>query len=189
MEAVGLVRRENMKAGEGSPDWLRFFRLMSAKLAVVEGQPCGDGVPDDQRLRLEELAHLNNKLNALSELESYNQAINFAEKTYAAWYDKFLLSYYPDSKNVFIEPYFGFREGTDAYELQEGSTESVNTVLVEVDRAKDLKAAYPNYYLDVKLFSEHCRAALAPKPPKSNTQVDRMDMSWLASWRRPKPRN
>jgi hypothetical protein len=45
VEAVGLFRREDLKAGRGDPDWLRLFKLMSAEFAVEEG--CENA--DDQR--------------------------------------------------------------------------------------------------------------------------------------------
>lgn len=36
VEAVGMFRDEDMKAGHGNPDWLRLFQLMSAEFAVAE---------------------------------------------------------------------------------------------------------------------------------------------------------
>src|SRR2546430_1138461 len=39
VEAVGAYRMENMKAGEGSPESLRLFALMSAEFAVAEKCP------------------------------------------------------------------------------------------------------------------------------------------------------
>ena len=40
VEALELFRRENLKGGEGSPNWLRLFKLMSAEFAVAENSPC-----------------------------------------------------------------------------------------------------------------------------------------------------
>ena len=37
VEAVGLYRGENLKAGIGSDEWLRLFELMSLEFAASEG--------------------------------------------------------------------------------------------------------------------------------------------------------
>jgi hypothetical protein len=39
-------------------------------------------------------------------------------------------------------------------------------VLVELERAEDLKEAYPNYFLDMTMFAQHVRAAMASEPLK-----------------------
>jgi (p)ppGpp synthase/HD superfamily hydrolase len=39
VEAVGAYRGENMKAGDGHPDWLRLLALMSAEFACAEKCP------------------------------------------------------------------------------------------------------------------------------------------------------
>lgn len=49
-------------------------------------------------------------------------------------------------------------------EALEGSdSEPVSTVLVEVDRVKDLKQAYPNYFLDVTMFTtRYAQSSMSP---------------------------
>ncbi len=54
VEAVGAVRGEDLKAGEGSRDWLRLMELMSANFATLEGQPVGGYVQVSKAERLEE---------------------------------------------------------------------------------------------------------------------------------------
>jgi ppGpp synthetase/RelA/SpoT-type nucleotidyltranferase len=37
VEAVGMFRSEDLKAGQGNPRWLRLFQLMSAEMSMAEG--------------------------------------------------------------------------------------------------------------------------------------------------------
>lgn len=47
-------------------------------------------------------------------------------------------------------------------QIERNKLENVrNAVLVEVDRIDDLKAAYPNYFLDVSLFMRAVGSLLA----------------------------
>lgn len=162
VEAVGLVRNENLKAGFGSEGWRRFFALMGAEIAQREGQSIGSLVPAETNYRREELRSLNASLNMISELESYNQAINYADKIAASGVGYFMINFFPETRTVSVAPYRGFRESTNAYDSQDRGLQSSNAVLVEVDKIKDLKAAYPNYFLDVELFTKQCSMSLFP---------------------------
>jgi hypothetical protein len=46
----------------------------------------------------------------------------------------------------------------------EAEKENSDTVFVELERAEDLKEAYPNYFLDMTMFAQHVRAAMASEP-------------------------
>jgi hypothetical protein len=59
--------------------------------------------------------------------------------------------------------------------MEQGDSDTVSTVLVEVDRVEDLKTAYPNYFLDVSLFIDHLNEALDP-----SLRAQRMAASVLA---------
>jgi len=180
VEAVGLVRDENLKAGEGNSDWRRFFSLMSAEIAQSEGQQVGAHVPQEAKDRLKELRSLDRLLNAVKELESYKHGIKYAEQLAASGLGYFVISFNPITREVVVNPFSQFREGSLSYDRGDASTLPSNRVLVDVDRVRDLKAAYPNYFLDVDLFLQQCHQAFNPRQPEP-------DYSWVASWRRPRP--
>jgi len=48
VEAVGLVRREDLKAGEGNSEWLRFFELVASEFAEFESSPPVPGAPSQK---------------------------------------------------------------------------------------------------------------------------------------------
>jgi ppGpp synthetase/RelA/SpoT-type nucleotidyltranferase len=62
VEAVGLFRGEDMKAGQGSPEWRKLFKLMSAEFMLSEGCAQEDG---GRNSRLEEIKALSAQLNAV----------------------------------------------------------------------------------------------------------------------------
>ena len=73
VEAVGLFRDEDLKAGEGDSDWLRLFALMGSEFAEIEKSPLVAGTPAFA-LRRQELRYLNHKLKAVDTLENLSQA-------------------------------------------------------------------------------------------------------------------
>jgi hypothetical protein len=74
VEAVGAVRGEDLKRGEGDPDWLRLFVLMSSEMAAREACPAVEGT-GDAALRREELRDLNRRLGALEKVNGLNYAL------------------------------------------------------------------------------------------------------------------
>ena len=69
VEAIGMVRGEDLKGGEGNMEWLRLFELMSSEFAEIESCPLVPGTPD-QPARRDEISCLNQKLKAVKTLEN-----------------------------------------------------------------------------------------------------------------------
>jgi hypothetical protein len=77
--------------------------------------------------------------------------------------------------------------GSVAYDQEEEKTDPGNAVLVEADKIEDLRAAYPNYFLDVALFTTGLKSVLrggdVPMPsdmPEQTWKAD--DLSWIRFW-------
>ena len=64
---------------------------------------------------------------------------------------------------MWSSPFGGLRDGADRYDSEERRSGSV--VFVEVDDVKDLRDAYPNYFLDVREFTPD-RAARRISPQR-----------------------
>lgn len=199
LEAVGLVRGEDLKGGEGDQQWLRFFALMSGEIAQREGCGTPEGVAEDCDERRREIRHLASSLRAVNMLDSYRRAINATSSFSSAGGGggMFFIRYDPSSQSVEINR--SSRTPSDAYQQMERTQKGVETVLVEVDRAADLRAAYPNYYLDVDQFLTTLKDAIwgVPLPSTRDAKDDgppapapsrtvggwRPDFSWLPTWR------
>lgn len=165
VEAVGLVRGEDLKSGEGDPNWLRFFELMSSEFATEEGCPLVSGVPESARVRREEIIDLNSLLSAAVNLDSYIRVIQTTERVSTGPGQIFMIQYDPKRQSVNVQSFNSYVAGARRYEFEEESQQAgMDTVLVEVDRAADLRSAYPNYYLDVSMFLGRLREVLQGRP-------------------------
>lgn len=168
VEAVGLVRGEDLKGGEGNVDWLRFFSLMSAEFAVEEGCPIVPGISESHKERRAEIVDLNARLAAVVNLDSYVRIIQTTETMAARSGQIFMIQYDPARHEVGVRSFPNYAAGSRRYELEEArQSGGMDTVLVEVDRAADLRSAYPNYYLDVGMFLGRLRNVLEGRPSGS----------------------
>ncbi|GAU84746.1 RelA/SpoT domain-containing protein [Bosea sp. BIWAKO-01] len=163
VEAVGLIRGEDLKGGAGNGDWLRLFELVSSefaeheKCAPVPGAPVG-------RERRQEIRDLDRRLGAAATLDNLSQAFRAAERHVFDRDTKYFLIRYDTATNeVSVTAYREPMKGIESYEREEIETiidperPSFDTVLVEVDKVKNLKEAYPNYFGDVHLFRRQLR--------------------------------
>lgn len=176
VEAVGLVRREDLKGGTGNADWLRLFALMAAEMAEDEGTGPVPNVSTERSERQRELAELNRKLNALQKLDSYNRAIKHTENIYSFSAPYYLIKYDIENMSVEVKPFNKSALGTLSYDRSE-SDQRFNSVLVEVDKIADLREAYPNYFLDVGDFTKRLRRAVHKEMAQG-----RFDALWLQDW-------
>lgn len=170
VEAVGLIRHENLKNGKGDADWLRLFQLMSAEFSEHElGGPV-PGTPASAEERRQEIRDLALKLNAATILDSYRVAIDLTEEWYVrSGLDRyFLLQFDYATRQVSVEPFSEYAIGSDRYIEEEMHNQSRNTVLVEVDAVTDLKRAFPNYFLDVTVFNERLDEVIHGRPLAHN---------------------
>lgn len=162
VEAVGLVRGEDLKGGDGSPDWLRLFELMAGEMADDTGLPLPASVSGDRMERKRELADINRRIDALHTLDSCNRAIRHTENITTALSTCYLIRYDTGAMRVDVQPFNSASVGTQRYDVVENDR-NVTSVLVEVDRVADLRAAYPNYFLDVADFARTLATSLGKR--------------------------
>lgn len=183
VEAVGLFRNEDIKGGEGHPDWRRLFALASGEFAGVEGGGAVPGVSEDGAERRRELRELVRRLDALRILDGIREAINYSEFVHAPEARFYLIEYDYQRRRVEIIPQASLPKGMDAYQEVERGPDSINSVLVEVDQLTDLRHAYPNYFLDVGMFTERLRKMVKKAGRDPSISGWRPDLSWLQDWR------
>lgn len=174
VEAVGMVRGEDLKGGQGSEDWLRFFALMASAIAAVEGGAVVPNTPEWESERRQEIVALERGLNALDNLESYRNAVKISEATATAS-PFFLIQFDPQANRVSVQG-VSAKASPTSLDLAEKS-DRLNSVLVEVDKVSDLRSAYPNYFMDVGLFAQQLRAVVTPRRKPRFTDSD-----WVRDW-------
>jgi hypothetical protein len=161
VEAVGLVRNEDLKHGYGDGDWLRFFRLMSAEFAQEEDSPFLHNTPENPEERHREIRDVNKRIDAIKSLDAFRRILRDTSHVEVSKGMIFLIQYDPENEEVKVKPVPNFAVGSTKLRAAErseaGPGRKIETVLVEVDAASDLRKAYPNYFLDVGLFVERLR--------------------------------
>lgn len=201
VEAVGLFRGEQLKNHQGSGEWLRLFELMSGEFADAEWCPVPNTVSNEVQRR-REITDLAKSLDALGVLESVSLGFKETDFPLAPGYrpSHYLIRYNHTDKTVRVDPYNAPTAATRSYDTAERldnmtSDTSLTVVLVEVDKLDSLKAAYPNYFGDVDLFTRQLRLvvqgkavseyAVAERQQRQPNMERRIDLSWLKGGRYP----
>jgi ppGpp synthetase/RelA/SpoT-type nucleotidyltranferase len=165
VETIGTFTRQALKSSIGEQDWLRFFALMGTVIAHKEGTSPVPGTPSDLVNLIEELRHYANRVNAINRLRTIAATLQTLEQPSARTTQAhlFLLELTPDALNVRGFPSSQQKEAQEAYisvEKEIAKEQHGDAVLVSVDSLASLRRAYPNYFLDTRVFSDVLEAAL-----------------------------
>lgn len=160
VETLSVVEKSSFKAGEGSEDFKTFFKLTSALFSIQEGTPI---LEEYQQLSLEQIKQqtqiLEHKLQVFLKLQGLsitNRHIETATNE-SADYHLVELSKADDLWKVSLTPFTKAQLmlAEQMYDLREKKTKddpNADVVLVSVGSLKQLKKAYPNYFLDTEEF-------------------------------------
>lgn len=176
VEAVGLHRGENLKAGLGSSDWLRLFELMSLEFAASEG--C-EYAKDGSNSRAKEIIDLESSLNVVRTLDSLSHAVSGLD-----WMansrdvrPKYCVVKY-DRKARKVDVKFLYtpsviEENLESDDARPSDGNIYSTVVIEIDKVENLRDAYPNYFGDVQLFKDKLTAVVKGEPVTQYTHPPR----------------
>lgn len=191
VEAVGLFRDEDLKAGIGDVQWLRLFRLMSEEFALMEG--CGDCSSISPAARVKEIRQLNHDIRAAYILEDLKNATKFIQDYIHDDAPFYLITYNLSDHTVKVHPEADTYLSTSRLDAEERRIEAgesrAKVVLVDVDKIENLREAYPNYFGDVTLFIAKLKAVcdgesakpdfvMAPQPVVAR-KYEKIDLSWF----------
>ena len=152
VETAGAFLQHALKFSEGEQEWLRFFALASSALALKEGSATVPDTPSGESALHREVRDYAARLNVAARMREYGQLIRNMStfKRIGAYY--FLLERRPVERTTLIIPY-------DKNELDDATAdylvfeeEGRDAVLVSTDSLEDVRRAYPNYWLDARLF-------------------------------------
>lgn len=161
---MGTLRDESYKTDRGSREWLEFFALVSSAFACVEGTAV---VPQFSHLNALEIAQeikrREAKLSVLTQITGLSVAANAIHTQRMGGYCNLILLNRKD-RTVGIYSYARsmLERATAKYaELEATAARDIDQVLVSAGRLNSLKAAYPNYFLDVRDFIDKVEAIIA----------------------------
>jgi len=157
VETMGVFLEEALKASEGPEEWLDFFTLAGSAFACLEESPPIDLHKNWQTKTIyKRLAREAKRLNVKDRLRAFTVAADRIVTDFRRG-NLNLLVLNTKKKTVRTQSFsFAKREiANNAYakverEISEG--EPLMAVLVSTGRVKDLRKAYPNYFLDTREF-------------------------------------
>ena len=167
VETVDALRETRLKiGGPGNDDWKRFFALMGTVHAREEGLPPVPGTPAALAAVRSEVRELADRLGAPEVLTGLAATVEEAAKA-SGWA---LLRLDASARRTTARRYSTnrFEEAQREYLRLEDEYEddpAVQVCLVSTDSVDTLRRAYPNYFLDARLFVESLRSFLGSSSP------------------------
>jgi ppGpp synthetase/RelA/SpoT-type nucleotidyltranferase len=155
VETMGTFLGQALKSRQGDKEWLDFFALVSSAFSYLEKTT---PIPGYEQLSKNEtykaIAKAAGELSVIEKMKGYSTALKIMEgKSSGSSYHLVIL----DSKNKTVEIKSYARnelaKATKEYtevESRAAKGEKIEPVLVSTN--KELKRAYPNYFLDVNDF-------------------------------------
>lgn len=158
LETIGLFTNQALKAGQGSEEILRFFVVISSLFAIKEGCTIVPGTIYDVRELVSEIEQINDQYHVIDMLRAirtvidhdvdnipdkrgyYILQLNYEEHMLQRWF--FKPSELEKANNLY-----------DSLECQRGD-KPLDIVMVRAASYSTVKAAYPNYFLDIGEFIE-----------------------------------
>ena len=161
VEVVGTFSGQNLKAGDGSKEWLDFFKATSKALVYFE-----EKLPLPEEFR-SKIIDLRTSLKVVETLLSYSIIAKESDKIEGYYLLKLDLQQKTilvkhNSTSFLFDAYEEYRRIEQ--EIAEDQTQDV--VLVSASSLKDLKKAYPNYFADTLKFLDNINKALEFNIPK-----------------------
>lgn len=159
VEMMGLFTKSNLKSSQGSEDILRFFVLASSAVAMYEGTALCPNTTDDLSKLLNEIKSLDKEFKILDTLEGLNKVTDYVydrddlTKESSNQYYVLILKY--DERKIYVQTFNNseIKAATKFYyKIENQNDDSQNVVLVSAKSLKELREAYPNYFVDIGSF-------------------------------------
>lgn len=161
VETVDHFTRQAIKSNEGQKEWMDFFRLVSSAFANMEKMPIVPDTPSDNTQLRKQIQDLARQLKVVKKMNEWTRAhkiIEDFEKGTKEKYGFYLLNLDLATRELQISAFKQPQEelaNSQYAKLEERmlkNKEDRDIVLVSADTNKELRKAYPNYFLDTKEF-------------------------------------
>ncbi|MFD1770651.1 RelA/SpoT domain-containing protein [Sphingobacterium suaedae] len=156
VETAGIITKTSLKSSKGPDEWLEFFKIVSSLFAIKEKLPVLD---EHKNMRMEDLMiecyKMSKKMNIIETLKALKVTTEHLEnKKFPG--DYYLMHINLESKIVSLKEFSKsqFQIATERYlEIEKEIDNMKNAVvLVSASSFKNLKKAYPSYFLDTTDF-------------------------------------
>lgn len=165
VETLGVLEKTSFKTGQGSDEYKRFFLLCSALFALKEKTPLPESLKGREKYDLiEEMRVLIERLNILEKLHHISKATKQIEQTNATNASYYVMTLNVETQDTHLVAFTQgqFDEAKSFYLMKEQELRHSlhDVVLISVADVKEIKRAYPNYFLDTQQFVSEIRKLL-----------------------------
>ena len=159
VETLGVIEKSSFKTGIGDEKFKQFFRVCSALFSIQEHQPVIKCLRDKSPQEIvHEFYSLEKELGVFDKLTAFTsvvKATSGVENKKANGY--YLLILDTERKTTSFIPFASNQPqlAEQMYMLMEGKEKNnpnIDVVLAAAGDMKDLRTAYPNYFVDTKAF-------------------------------------
>lgn len=156
LETIGLFTNQALKAGQGSEDILRFFVVVSSLFAIKEGCPVVPNTVDDENELISEIEQINDRHHVLDMLKAIRVAIEHDTDKSKDKHGYYILQL--DYQSHMLRRWFfnpsDLEKANKLYDYleQQRGNKPLDIVLVRASSYGAVKAAYPNYFMDIGEF-------------------------------------
>lgn len=157
VETMGLFTNQALKASVGEQDILRFFALISSLFAMKENTTTVPNTHIEKNRIIKELREIDKKRRYLAMLSGIRVAsVNYWENDTNIKQVRYVLLIFNYETRMLGRKYFRSNEidlANKKYsEIENKDDKNIDAVLVSVSSLSTLKAAFPNYFADIKDF-------------------------------------
>ncbi|OOR91379.1 (p)ppGpp synthetase [Moraxella caviae] len=176
VETLGIVEKSSLKTGGGSDEIKRFFKLASALFSYHEKQPIlAELAGVDAQAIKQELQEIEKRLQIFSKLQGIIITAKQIEtnNTSSDYYlmeldsDKGAVNLIAFTKSQMTQAQTLYK----AREMDTKDTPNIEVVLIAAGDLKQVKKAYPNYFLDTQDFIKRLNKICATIPNKQTRQA------------------
>jgi len=158
VETVDSTLQQNIKGGHGERDWRRFFVLASGLIALQEDTPVPSDCPSDRTSLIQELRSTAQKLDVVAQLHGLSSTLQYlTNRNPLKGSHAYVMVLDMEKRRTSITR-FGRTDPSEVaaqylkMEKEYFGDPRFQVVQVRVSKIRELKRAYPNYYLDTQAF-------------------------------------
>jgi len=161
VETLGIIENASFKTGEGDEKFKQFFKLSSALFSMDEGTPVLNEYQNIQRSAIiQEIKSLEDDLQITRKLKGITLTAKQIETNSKSCKGYYLMKLDTSKNKIFIMSFSSeqLEDAEDMYKTQEKehkNNKNISIVLIKAQSVKEIKKAYPNYFLDTNQFIEH----------------------------------
>lgn len=158
VETMGTFLGQALKSSQGDKDWRDFFAATSSAFAYMESTPRVPGYESLSKAKtFLAVAEKASALRVVEKLKNFTLAAKYINENKTWYYHLIVLDSSSNRPEVRVTSYSrdSLSEATAEYakeEVRAANGEKIEPVLVAAGPLNQLRRAYPNFFLDTKVF-------------------------------------